>query len=143
MSHSGLFPCFRRHKGRRLSVEIIAIPRIREKLRQERVGPLGSVSEPVSASDRIRFWLAIDRRLREINEKRPGRVSAGDAARLKTKIAERIKPPHTPEERKLFSQVCAARDAIAAFEEREQTARQLSRLARDPLRQKGRASVKA
>jgi len=83
-----------------------------------RIGFLGSVvwSDPISVSERIRFWAAIDQHQREIEAKRPGRFTPADMERVRAMIDKRIPRPCTVDERKLFALAIAVRDGMAAFD---------------------------
>ena len=112
-----MFVRFERQK-RRLFVALVINRKVGGKTRQDRLGYLGSVtySEPISTSDRIRFWAQIERRQREIDAKYPGRVTPADVAKIKDAIDKRIPLSRTADERKLFFQVSVVRDAMAAFD---------------------------
>jgi hypothetical protein len=131
-----MFARFDRY-GRRLVVSLVVSRRAGRRVLQTRLGVLGSVifSAPVSVSERIRFWVAINRRQREIDAKHPGRVTAADMAKVKAAIARRIPLPSSPDEHKLFFQATVVRDAMAALDAlehaedaAEEAGRQLERM---------------
>jgi hypothetical protein len=132
------FPRFERRQ-RCLVVGLVINRRIGKTVRSERLGHLGAVyGSPISVSERIRFWVAIDRHLIEIDAKHPGRVTPADVAKIRAAISRRIPLPSTAVERKLFFQAIVVRDAMAAFDALEhgedaaaEATRALMRLARE------------
>jgi len=80
----------------RLCVALVVNRRIDGKVRQRRLGYLGSViwsDGPISVSERIRFWAAINQKFLAIRARRPGVVSLADEERIRAAIAERIPRP--------------------------------------------------
>lgn len=98
-----MFPRFDRRR-RRLVVGLVASRRIGKTVRQERLGQLGAVvvGEPIGVSERIRFWVSVDRHLREIDAQHPGRVTPADVAKVKDAIARRIPRPRGEAELRLM-----------------------------------------
>jgi hypothetical protein len=132
------FPRFERRQ-RCLVVGLVINRRIGKTVRSERLGHLGAVyGSPISVRERIRFWVAIDRHLIEIDAKHRGRVTPADVAKIRAAIARRIPQPSTAAEHKLFFQAVVVRDAMAALDALEhaedaaaEAAKQLERLARE------------
>ena len=107
-----MFPRFERRR-RGLAVGLVHNRKINRKVRSERLGRLGAVHEPISVSERIRFWMAIDRRLAEIEAKHPGRITPDDTARIKAAIAKRIPTPTKRELRKATAEMARQIDAFS------------------------------
>ena len=112
-----MFPRFDRRR-RRLVVGLVASRRIGKTVRQERLGQLGAVvvGEPIGVSERIRFWVSVDRHLREIDAQHPGRVTPADVAKVKDAIARRIPRPRGEAELRLMLIATIQRDVMAAFD---------------------------
>jgi hypothetical protein len=128
------------HRHRRLFITLAANRRVGRKVRQDRIGPLGSIlwSEPISVSERIRFWTQLDARFRAIAARRPGVVSPDDADKARAVIDKKIPRARTEEELRLQLIAVIQRDVMAAFDwlERGEDAaaeamKQLERLTRE------------
>ena len=132
-----MFPRFEHHKASHRR------PRRQPSNRQDGApgapGQLGAVvvGEPISVSEQIRFWVSVDRHLREIDAKHPGRVTPADVAKVKDAIARRISRPSGEAEVQLLMLAAVQRD-VAAFDQVdnaedaiEQAAKRLQALARE------------
>ena len=87
--------------GRGYYVRLIHARRIGGKQRPEHLGLLGFVAEPISVSERIRFWHQLDARFRAIAACHPGRISPAEEAKVRAKIALRIPRLSAEDERRL------------------------------------------
>jgi hypothetical protein len=93
------------HHRRRLRVNLVVNHAIDGKVRQFRIGSLGSLPmpEPFSAADRMKFWAGVGPRYRALAAKRPDVVSLDDEAKFHRAIDRRIPRASTAEERRLQS----------------------------------------
>jgi hypothetical protein len=93
-----MFARFERHR-RRLSVCVVIGRKIERKVRQDRLGYLGSVaySEPISLAERVRFWAGINQRFLALRARHPG-ISEADEVKIRDQVAERIPRASTAEE---------------------------------------------
>jgi hypothetical protein len=108
-----MFPHFERRRNG-LVVGLVLNRRIGRTVRSERLGQLGAVyGEPISVSERIRFWMAIDRHQREIDAKHPGRVTPADMAKVKDAIARRIPMPTKRELREVTAEMVRQIEAFS------------------------------
>jgi hypothetical protein len=91
------------------------------KVRQERLGSLGSVvwSDPISLSERLRFWANVSARYRALAAKRPNAVLLADEERIRAAIDKRIPGPRTEEEGRLFLQAAIVNDMTVALAQHE------------------------
>jgi hypothetical protein len=114
-----MFARFERHR-RRLSVCVVIGRKIERKVRQDRLGYLGSVaySEPISLAERVRFWAGINQRFLALRARHPG-ISEADEVKIRDQVAERIPRASTAEERRLFLQATILRDVMAAVDRLE------------------------
>jgi hypothetical protein len=103
---------------RRMFVCLVGCRKVGQRVRPYRLGYLGSITfgGPVSTADGLRFWTAFDGRWRAVADRHPDRISAGDEAWVRDRIAERIAPPSTPDELRLLSKAIVQRDVVAAFD---------------------------
>ena len=109
-----MFPRFER-KPHRLAVELVVSRRIGRTVRHDRLGPLGSVAlpEPISVSERVRFWAGIDQRFLALRARRPGLISPADEAKIRAAIARRIPGPRGAAEVRLLMIAAIQRDVAA------------------------------
>jgi hypothetical protein len=80
----------------RLCVALVVNRRVGGKVRQKRLGYLGSVTcsdGPISARERIRFWAAINQKFLAIRAGRPEGISIADEERILAAIDSRIPRP--------------------------------------------------
>jgi hypothetical protein len=101
--------------GSRISVQLVVSHRTGKKVRAHRVGPLGSVlfSDPISISERARFWASVGDRFRALAARYPGRISPADEERIRTAIAKRIPRPCGEAEVRLLRLAAVQREVAA------------------------------
>jgi hypothetical protein len=101
----------------RLRVSVVAGHKVNGRVVQERVGELGRITtaEPISASERGRFWEQLPQRFAQIEAKFPKRISRADRAKFESMISARIARPAKAEERKALPQDDARRQAPASL----------------------------
>jgi hypothetical protein len=103
-----MFARFRKTKTS-LQVSLITTRRVPGKVLQEHVAALGSVADPASAYDRIKFWQALHLRLAGLRN----RVDANTAGQVMTAIHSRI-PMVTPDEQRELRLATAEEEARLA-----------------------------
>ena len=79
------------------------------------LGSLGAVirSEPVSISQRTKFWIGIDAHWRAIEKRHPGRVTPEERAKVEEAIARRVAKPTPAESRRQCREVAEMSPAPA------------------------------
>ena len=134
-------------QSRRLFVDLVVNRRVDRKVRQTRLGSLGSVAwpEPISVTERMKFWAGINQRFLALRARHPGRISEADEVKIRDKIAKRIPWARTEEELRLQIIATIQRDVMAALDRLEagedgmrEAAKQLLRLARETRLEKRR-----
>jgi hypothetical protein len=105
----------------RLTVSLVTCRNRDGKERQERLGSLGSViwSDPISISERVRFWSSVGARYRALAVRSPHVVLLADQAKIEAAIDKRIPGPRTAEERRLFLQATIVNDMTVALDQAE------------------------
>jgi hypothetical protein len=102
-------------QGRHLYAQLVIGRRIDGKVRQTRIGSLGSIPlpEPFSAADRVKFWLALNGKFLAIRARRPESISSADEARFRDAIDARILRPTRPELQGAIDALVREVDAIS------------------------------
>jgi hypothetical protein len=83
------------HRDRSIGIAVVANHKRQGRCVTDYVGWLGQVALPGSPEDRRRFWLKLDRRLKEIAASEP-RLTAEVIKKLRASIEARLPPVKVP-----------------------------------------------
>jgi hypothetical protein len=110
-----MFVRFRRVRHR-LIVDLVDSHRVGRKVSGEHIARLGSVAlpEPVSASERVRFWRELRKRFRDIAVRLANRVTAEDRRKALGLVHKRIPKPTAADEQ--AARIETARDDVRFWE---------------------------
>jgi hypothetical protein len=109
------------------TVTLIVGKRTGSKVRLERLGRLGNVPWPLTPAGRKTFWAAFDDRWRALEARHPGRLTGADKVKARRDIARHIPPTNLA---RVEGMISARIRPPTRVEQRETTAKQLSRPAR-------------